>query len=249
MRRLVILMLLTVLVGHGPAAAMAGDAERAGEPVDVILLLAIDNSASVTSKTLDMQLSGHAFAFRDPGVQAALRSGPIGSIAVGVMLWSDPTDARLVIPWRRVRTPEDAWALARDIEAQPRQQWSGSTGLGAALAWSQRYINKAPFQAPRRVVDISSNGFSNIGPQPEPARDLLRADGIEVNALVILDEYDWLERYFLQSVVTGKAPFVFAAGEPEDYADALLRKLIREVSFLDVPVQEARSWHPSNAMN
>ena len=71
-------------------------------------LTQLDASASVTTTVLEQQLTGHAAAFRDPLVQAALRSGPHGRIGVGVMLWSNPTDTRLTIPWRVLRGDEDA---------------------------------------------------------------------------------------------------------------------------------------------
>ena len=70
----------------------------------------------------------------------------------------------------------------------------------------------------------------------------LAEDGIEVNAIVILDEYDWLERYFSESVVVGMAPFVMAAGRERDYADALLRKLVRELSARPLDVREVAAW-------
>ncbi|MEO0392909.1 MAG: DUF1194 domain-containing protein [Pseudomonadota bacterium] len=204
---------------------------RAAEPVDVLLLMAIDASASVTQKVLDSQIEGHAAAFRDPLVQSALRSGPHGQIGVALMLWSNPTDTNLAIPWRVLRQPEDARRLARDITALPRDERAGSTGLGAALVAGARHIRRAPYRSLRQIIDVSSNGFSNIGPRPELIKPDLYAAGIEVNAIVIVDEYTWLERYFSESVVTGPAPFVMPAGGIEDYADAILRKLIRELSY------------------
>lgn len=241
--RLSLFLLLSLMVLMlGLPAQLRAQAADTDQPVDVLLLLAIDASASVTTTVLEQQLAGHAAAFRDPLVQAALRSGPHGRIGVGVMLWSNPTDTRLTIPWRVLRTPEDAWAFAASIDALPRAERAGSTGLGAAMIAGHRHLMTAPFRADRLVIDISSNGFSNIGPRPEAVRAPLAEDGIEVNAIVILDEYDWLERYFSESVVVGIAPFVMAAGRERDYADALLRKLVRELSARPLDVREVAAW-------
>ncbi|MEM6902173.1 MAG: DUF1194 domain-containing protein [Pseudomonadota bacterium] len=226
MRGLVAVLCILVLLDASPVQAAETKA-----PVDVVLLLAIDASASVTQNVLATQLDGHARAFRDPGVQSALRSGPAGQIAVAVMLWSSPIDTRLTLPWRIVRTPEDARQLAADIASVPEAERAGSTGLGAALAAGRRHELNAPYRAPRRVIDISSNGFSNIGPRPDSVKPSLEAAEIEVNGLVILDEYDWLEQYFQDSVITGFASFVLVAHDTRTYADALLRKLIRELSY------------------
>lgn len=229
MKSLLVALFLALIMA---APAMA---QEPGERVDTLILLAIDGSASVSETILDTQLDGHAAAFRDPGVQGALRSGPAGQIGVAVMLWSSPVDTRLTLPWRIVRTPEDAWRLAADIANLPNTERAGSTGLGAAMAAGRRHLLNAPYRSPRLVIDISSNGFSNIGPRPEAVKPSLKESEIEVNGLVILDEYNWLDEYFEASVITGFAPFVYVAHEQRDYADALLRKLIRELSYGPVP--------------
>ncbi|MBV6633613.1 MAG: DUF1194 domain-containing protein [Alphaproteobacteria bacterium] len=226
MKHLIVAILMLFVLPFAVA-----EAQERKRPVDTLLLLAIDASASVSQSVLATQLEGHASAFRDEGVQAALRSGPAGEIAVGVMLWSSPVDTRLTLPWRIVRTPEDAWRLAADIATIPGTERAGSTGLGSAMAAGRRHLLNAPYTAPRLIIDISSNGFSNIGPRPDAVKPSLQEAEIEVNGLVILDEYDWLAQYFSKSVITGYAPFVMVAHQERDYADALLRKLIRELSY------------------
>ncbi len=224
-RMIALVLALTVLAT--PALSRAQD----GPWVDALLVMAIDASASVSQTVLEGQLEGHAGAFRDPLVHNALQSGFYGRIGVAVMLWSNPTDTNLVIPWRVLESAEDAMTLAADIDAIPRDERAGSTGLGAALAAGERHIRRAPFRSDRRIIDISSNGFNNIGPRPEFLKPALEVADIEVNAIVILDEYDWLKRYFAESVVVGTGAFVMPAGGVEDYADAILRKLVRELSY------------------
>src|SRR3546814_6425597 len=76
----------------------AGDA-AAGEPVDLEIVLIVDASASISGNVLEFQLQGHAAAFRDDGDDAAITSGPIGSIAVTLAQFSDPTTFSLPLPW------------------------------------------------------------------------------------------------------------------------------------------------------
>ena len=219
-------LVLGFMMATAPSLAPAQD-----EPwVDALLVMAIDASASVSQTVLERQLEGHAGAFRDPLVHNAIQSGFYGRIGVAVMLWSNPTNANLVIDWRVLETADDALAFAADLDAVPRDERAGSTGLGAALASGERHIRRAPFRSDRRIIDISSNGFNNIGPRPELMKPVLEVADIEVNALVILDEYNWLDEYFSESVIVGPGAFVVPVGAVEDYADAILRKLVRELS-------------------
>lgn len=216
------------------AVAVPAAAEEK-QPVDVLLVMAIDASASVSQLVFERQLEGHAAAFRDPLVHNAVQSGYYGKIAVALMLWSNPTDNRLVVPWRVVGGADDALRFADEIDALPRKVGGGSTGLGASLVAGMKQIQRAPFKAARRIMDVSSNGFNNIGVRPELTKPALEFAEIDVNALVIMDEYDWLQGYYTDSVIVGPASFVMPVGDVEDYADAILRKLVRELSYNGKP--------------
>ncbi len=50
-------------------------------------------------------------------------------------------------------------------------------------------IERAPFEAKRRVIDISGDGDdNNIGREVTEARDDAIAKGVTVNGIVVLDE-------------------------------------------------------------
>ncbi|WP_414470998.1 DUF1194 domain-containing protein [Microvirga sp. M2] len=55
---------------------------RAQTAVDLALVIAVGVSASMAPDEQDLQREGYAEAFRDPLVQAAIREGVIGRIAV-----------------------------------------------------------------------------------------------------------------------------------------------------------------------
>ena len=60
-------------------------------------------------------------------------------------------------------------------------------------------------------------------------REIAVRAGVTVNGLAILSEEPDLERYYLTNVIGGPAAFVMVAGDYEDFADAVIRKLIREI--------------------
>jgi hypothetical protein len=61
-------------------------------------------------------------------------------------------------------------------------------------------------------------------------RDRLVAQGITINALTILNEWPTLDIYFQNQVVGGEGHFVIPANDYSAYADAIYRKLLREIT-------------------
>ncbi|MFM9735814.1 DUF1194 domain-containing protein, partial [Streptomyces niveiscabiei] len=82
-----------------------------------------------------------------------------------------------------------------------------------------------------------SNGFSNSGPDPAVVRDQVTAGGITVNALAILDEYDWLENYYRDNVIGGPGAFVRTADGRDSFAEAILQKLAAEIAGVAPPAR------------
>ena len=76
------------------------------EEVDLELVLAMDGSGSISESEYILQLEGTARAFEDPSIQQAIVSGPIGKIAVSVMIWSDA-------PFRSSRAAGSCWRVLR----------------------------------------------------------------------------------------------------------------------------------------
>jgi hypothetical protein len=55
------------------------------------------------------------------------------------------------------------------------------------------------------------------------------AAGVVINGLPIVNEEADLEAHFLREVIGGEGAFTVAANDYEDYRQAILTKLIREV--------------------
>jgi hypothetical protein len=215
------------LAGARSAPSRAVEQAPAADPVDLALVMAIDGSASISGNTLEFQLRGHAGALRDPMLVDAITGGRHGAIRAAVAVWSDPGTFRVVVPWTRIAGPYEAVALADAIDAAPRQARRGATAIGSAVLAAVDLV--AGVDAPRRTVDLTSNGFSNAGPAPEAARAAAEAAGVTVNALAILNEFSWLEDYYRANVIAGPGAFVTSVADFDGFEDALRAKLIAEI--------------------
>ena len=199
------------------------------QDVDLALILAVDCSYSVDSREYLLQMQGMAQAFMNPEVQAAISGGARQRIAVAVLQWSDDRNQHLSLPWTIISSAEDARALAGQLAAMPRQLAEGGTSISAALTAAEALLALAP-PAARRVVDVSTDGRNNNGPPVPPVRDRLVAQGITINGLTILNDWPTLNLYFEQRVAGGAGHFVIPADDYEAYPQAILRKLLREVT-------------------
>ncbi|AIB13222.1 hypothetical protein ABAZ39_14765 (plasmid) [Azospirillum argentinense] len=222
-------------VPTGVAAAVAatilscGSALAAQPAVDLELVLAVDGSASIDQAMFEFELDGHAAAFRDRTVVELIRDGYRGRIAVTLVLWSDPTALKVFVPWTVIADASSGEAFAAAIDAVPRRDRAGSTGIGAALLnCATLFPNVMP--APRRVIDVVSNGYNNVGTLPEVARDRVVAEGVTINGLVILDEVPWLGAYFAQRVIGGSGAFVHSVADRSSFVHAITAKLKREIA-------------------
>ena len=206
-----------------PANGTAQDQE-----VDLALVLAIDCSFSVDFSEFRLQMEGLGLAFRRPEVKAAIRQGTRQKIAVAAIQWSDELNQMVILPWTIIAGDADADELGAILSRMPRQLAEGGTSISTALTYASALFKDAP-SAERRVIDVSSDGRNNIGPPVNAARDRIVAQGITINALVILNEWPTLDIYFENQVAGGQGHFVIPANDYAAYAEAIYRKLLREI--------------------
>jgi len=221
------------------AAALAGTtrAAHAEEPVDVALVLAVDVSRSIDEDEARLQREGYRAAVADPRVVEAIRGGMLGAVAIAYTEWAGIEYQRLVIPWTRIGSPRDAEGWAATLAQAPRSSLSW-TSISGAIDHARRVMAECPFEATRRVIDVSGDGVNNSGPPAELARDRALAKGIVINGLPILNDRPTfgrpppmpLDQYFRDSVVGGPGAFVIAAEDFETFGTAVRRKLIREIA-------------------
>jgi hypothetical protein len=198
------------------------------QAADVAICLAVDCSSSVDFDEFGLMLEGYAFAFAQPEVAAAIGAGQRGAAGFAVLFWSGPGTAEVMLPWTLVR-PEGAAAFGARMAALPRAVPPGATALGEALGIAVGVTELARALAPRLVIDVSGDGRSNAGPPPGPERDRAVAAGMTVNGLAVLDEEPDLVAHYAEEVIGGPGAFVMTAATYEDFAEAMLRKLLREL--------------------
>ncbi|HIC79907.1 MAG TPA: DUF1194 domain-containing protein [Kiloniellaceae bacterium] len=220
-----------------PAPEMFAQAEAGGgQAVDLELVLAVDASSSVSAEEFDLQMRGFADAFRHPAVASAIRAtGELG-VAVAMIQWSDNRRQHMAIDWQHLTTADSAQAFAEIIDSTPRFLDGGGTAIGGAIDFAARALDRNGFQGVRRVIDISGDGRANQGAQPSKLRDLAVLRGITINGLAILNEDSSVDAYYRTSVIGGTGAFVMTANNYEDFAAAMLEKLIKEIGA--VPIAE-----------
>lgn len=234
----------SLLLAAGAAAALQPPPARAsGEPVDVLLILAVDVSRSIDEDEAKLQREGYRAAVSDPAVAEAIRGGMIGAIGIAYVEWAGAEYQRLVLPWQRVASAADAQVWSEKLLEAPRASLSW-TSISGGLDFSRRVMAEAPFEGTRKVIDVSGDGVNNSGGPVEAARDRAVAEGITINGLPIVNDRPTfgrmppvpLDEYYRESVIGGPGAFVIVAEDFVSFGNAVKRKLIREIAALPGPV-------------
>ncbi|MPZ34150.1 MAG: DUF1194 domain-containing protein [Rhodospirillales bacterium] len=230
----------------GLALTLASPAVRAAEPVDLLLVLAADVSRSVTEPKFKLQREGAAAAITHPDVVKAIISGPNRRIAICFVEWATAGQQNVVVDWTLIGDGESARSFGGKLVELPRS-FSGSTSISHAIDFAVIQLERAPFRAERRVVDVSGDGTNNSGRPVSAARDEALAKGITINGLVILTPLSesfrpehtnppgGLEKYFQDNVIGGFGAFTVVAESHESFGRALTKKLIAEIAELPQP--------------
>jgi Protein of unknown function (DUF1194) len=198
--------------------------------VDLQLVLAVDASGSVDQRRFELQQQGYVAAFHDPRVLRAIQSGATQAIAVTMVQWTGPAFQIQVLPWTLINDAATAHAFAAAIAATPRRLFSGGTSISGVIDYAVPLILESQFKGARRVIDISGDGSNNRGRPAASARDDAVRAGIGINGLPILALEPSLDRYYSDNVIGGPGAFAIAAESYETFAEAILKKLVREMA-------------------
>jgi hypothetical protein len=211
------------------AGSTATRADTAPTPVALELIIAIDTSASVDDREFTLQVEGIAGAFADREVIAAIESLAPGGIAVGLVQWSGPEAFTLAIPFNQVYDRRTAKAFGFLVSLTQRRSTAGTTAMAYSLGRAAALIEANEFAGDRRVIDVSGDGRNNTPPNVEAVRDRVVQLGITINGLAILSDDPRLDIYYRNSLIGGQDAFVEVAGGFDEFAQAIRRKLIREI--------------------
>jgi hypothetical protein len=245
MARAVRLIMAMVVVA---VMCMSAPAARAAEAVDLLLVLAADVSRSIDTPKFQLQRDGYAAAITDRRVLNVIRSGPNHRIAVCFVEWSGLGAQKLVIDWTIIHDDASAHEFSAQIVESPRS-FSDRTSISGGIDFSMAQFARAPYDAKRRVIDVSGDGTNNSGRDANSARDEAVAEGVTINGLVILSERPlaWnadhtnppggLEKYYRDNVIGGAGAFVMAAENFDSFGQAIINKMIAEIAGTSHPHQ------------
>jgi hypothetical protein len=205
------------------------------------LVLALDVSGSVDDREYTQQRQGLAAALTSDRVRAALLDTPDWPVHLAVFEWAGQFDQALLLDWTAL---SDATALDRaaaTIAAPTPRPASLSTALGAAMDYAATVLRAAPADCLTRTLDISGDGKNNDWPDPRSRRGTLA--GVTINALVMgaddtpigdtrQSDVAELSAYFTAEIIAGPGAFVEVALGYDDYAAAMERKLLRELTTM-----------------
>jgi Protein of unknown function (DUF1194) len=228
----VALCALALQLAAGAAVAQSeGPAPKPAAPdVAVALVLAVDTSGSVSMGRFELQKQGYAAAFRNRQVLNAVRSLGTQSIAVTMMQWTGPFLHVVVADWTLIKDEASANAFAATIAAAPRRLFGGGTSISGAIDFSRLLLAQSPYRAIRRIIDVSGDGANNSGRDVTAARDEAVRDGVTINGLPILTVEPGLDAYYRDHVIGGPGAFMIPVADYDNFADAVLKKLINEIA-------------------
>ena len=225
---------LALLLVGGVVVTRAQNRTPAPQPAEpdvaVALVLAVDTSGSVNMGRFELQKQGYAAAFRNPQVLSAIRELATQSIAVTMMQWTGPFLHVVVVDWAPIKDEASADAFAASIDAAPRRLFGGGTSISGAIDFSRLLLARSPYRAIRRIIDVSGDGSNNSGRDVTEARDEAVREGIGINGLPILTVEPGLDRYYRDYVIGGPGAFMIPVKDYDNFADAVLKKLINEIA-------------------
>lgn len=230
--RPIALMLAILLVMARPSLGLAGG-------TDINMVVAFDRSESIDDEERKVQVAGLIYALTNPDVLGAIQAGWIGQIGLCVVTWSSFRRTEVLLPWTSIGNKADAeraaaWMLSQDAAAG-RAQHGKQTDIGLGISTAIEQLGTAPWFGAKQVINLVSDGTSNIGHVATVDRDRAVALGITINGLIQGrgSAIEVLRRYFRREVIGGPSAFVESATSNDDFADAMLRKMQLEIALLN----------------
>lgn len=200
---------------------------------DLSLVLAIDSSSSIDKTEFKLQLDGFAAAFASREVQHAISQ--TGVVDVAIVFWGDSQFGFQVVPWVRVDSARASDEFAARI-LTTRRKVVGDTDIGDGLSKALDLLDMPGRCTAREVVNVSGDGRASLSRRNSnyvaiaDAKARASRMGVEVNGLAVTNEEPGLADYYRKEMIVGAGSFVMEATSFTEFKDAILRKLVREIS-------------------
>ena len=226
---------------------------RAAQALDVKLVLAADVSRSINDAEFDLQRRGYAAAITNPRVLDAIRAGRHGAIAVCFLEWAGEAEQKTVVDWTLIGDGDDARKFAAALLEAPRS-YVGRTAIGSAIDFAMAVLGESAFVSDRVVIDVSGDGTNNQGRSVTDARDAAVSAGVTINGLSIFNQRaaqeggylalhtnppGGIDKYYRENVIGGFGSFVLRIDDFKDFDEAMILKLVTEISGVPTPPPHA----------
>jgi hypothetical protein len=187
---------------------------------------------------------------------AAIRSGPLGRIAVTYVEWAGSDQQAVTVPWTVLSDPNSIEDFARRLESAPASIPGPRTAISSAVLFAADLFSSSETRSNRRTIDVSGDGAGDQGLPIASVRDLVVARHITINGLSMnLADPDAngpyaamfddgaidIHAYYREHVVGGPGAFAIAVDDIDDFAPAILRKLIIEIALR--PISPSQLGH------
>jgi uncharacterized protein DUF1194 len=238
----------TVFASLLAALALTPARASAADKVDLLLVLAADVSRSIDMEKFQLQRNGYASALANPRVLDAIGSGRYARIGVTFVEWSGIGKQKVVVDWTLIGDGTAAKGFGDRLLEAPRS-FADRTSISGAIEFAMAQLDAAPYESARRTIDVSGDGTNNAGRDVTTVRDEAVAKGITINGLPILSANPmlWnpdhtnppggLANYYRNNVIGGPTAFVRVAKDFNAFGEAIIEKMIAEVSQAHQPVR------------
>jgi hypothetical protein len=217
-----------------PLTFAAKDAHALAVGVELALL--VDVSGSVDGSEYSLQKNGYINAFNNPALITAIQNSAGGSIAVTYIEWSSSSQQIQSVDWMLVNDAASGAAFASAIGATTRP-FSGGTNPDSAINFAVPLFSGNGFEGTRLVIDVSGDGSGSIS-STQAARDAALAAGIDTINGIVIGGSTGVEDFYNDSIKAGDGAFVIAVDSFDDFNDAILQKLTREITQDPDPIPE-----------
>ncbi len=203
------------------------------------LAMGLDISGSVDADEYRLQLDGLASALLDRDVRDAFLAMPDAYVRLFVYEWGGQLGQTILVPWTEITSEQDFRRIATMLQAIQRRPIRLPTALGNAILFGANALSSQT-DCWRRTMDLSGDGRSNSGPDPDMVSGDAALEGVTINALVIGNEAPLrserfvevlkeLALYFQAEVIRGPDAFVQPALNFADFQEAMTKKLLKEL--------------------
>lgn len=228
---------LALMLGCLPFTAQAQVAKQ----VDIAIVVSLDRSESIDGEEARAQIDGLVYTLRHSLFRSSVASGWFGRIAFSVVTWSSFGRHEVVLPWMQIAGGDDADMAASILELDYARQLSSRHGTQTDVAFAiqvgMKQLDAMPWTASQSVINVVADGISNIGRIAMVDRNAALARGFTVNGLIMARGWaiEAISRYFRREVIGGRNSFLQVSASNEDFADAMLRKVLLEMVRLRQP--------------